>query len=330
MSQIAEMKLGAIAPWFGGKRTLAPVIVEELGKHRAYWEPFCGSMAVLLAKDPCQQETVCDLHADLTNLARVLAGPETSQGLYKMLQRLLCAEELFEGSRRYLAYNSEPGDEPDVMRAFHYFAFSWLGRNGLAGTHRALTSALALRYTPGGGSPTVRFASAVDSIPAWHERLRRVLILRRNAFDILPELPDDEDVAIYADPPYLLDTRSAGASKEQGSKYVHDFEPGLPAEPSGLFGGGEEKRPKDPHERLAKILRRFKKARVVISYYDSPRLLELYPGWVIRHLEANKNIASQNRRDQDGRTEAPEVLVLNGEGSLADSWKARAIEGGPR
>lgn len=40
----ATMKISAIAPWFGSKRTLAPRIVEVLGEHRAYWEPFCGSL----------------------------------------------------------------------------------------------------------------------------------------------------------------------------------------------------------------------------------------------------------------------------------------------
>ncbi len=48
---MSEAKITAIAPWFGGKRTLAPRIIEALGKHTAYWEPFCGSMAVLLAKN---------------------------------------------------------------------------------------------------------------------------------------------------------------------------------------------------------------------------------------------------------------------------------------
>lgn len=36
------MKIKAIAPWFGSKRTLAPRIVEELGKHFAYWEANCS------------------------------------------------------------------------------------------------------------------------------------------------------------------------------------------------------------------------------------------------------------------------------------------------
>ena len=71
MTEAAEdiPKIGAIAPWFGSKRSMAPIIVSELGPHSAYWEPFCGSMAVLMAKPPCIMETVNDLHADLINLA---------------------------------------------------------------------------------------------------------------------------------------------------------------------------------------------------------------------------------------------------------------------
>lgn len=54
----ADMKVKALAPWFGGKRTLAPRVIAELGEHRDYWEPFCGSMAVLLAKPVATYETV--------------------------------------------------------------------------------------------------------------------------------------------------------------------------------------------------------------------------------------------------------------------------------
>ena len=76
-------KIKAIAPWFGGKRAMAPAIVAELGKHTQYFEPFCGSMAVLFAKPPSQKETVCDLHGDLINLANVLQSDQ-SRELYDM------------------------------------------------------------------------------------------------------------------------------------------------------------------------------------------------------------------------------------------------------
>lgn len=69
---MSEMKVKAIAPWFGGKRTMAPDIVEQLGTHTQYFEPFAGSLSVLFAKPESQKETVCDLHGDATNLARVL------------------------------------------------------------------------------------------------------------------------------------------------------------------------------------------------------------------------------------------------------------------
>jgi hypothetical protein len=55
------MKINAIAPWFGSKRTLALRIVEAIGPHKVYWEPFVGSMAVLLAKAPAKMETVNDM-----------------------------------------------------------------------------------------------------------------------------------------------------------------------------------------------------------------------------------------------------------------------------
>lgn len=58
------MKITALLPWGGSKRTLAARIIHQLGPHRCYWEPFCGSMAVLLAKELATMETVNDLHGD--------------------------------------------------------------------------------------------------------------------------------------------------------------------------------------------------------------------------------------------------------------------------
>ena len=303
-----EMKMNAIAPWFGGKRTLAPVIVEELGKHRAYWEPFCGSMAVLLAKEPCSQETVCDLHEDLTNLAWVLADPVKAVELYERLNQVIFTEAIFEYAREVLQQKGPSFGSAD--RAYWYFIFSWMGRNGLAGTSRALTSAMAIRYTSGGGSPTIRFRSAKESIPPWHYRLQNALILRRDAFEVLPEIEDKEGTVIYIDSPYLFETRSSGAKFDQGAKYLHDFDEPARDEPAGNLFGGTKK--KDKHDLLAEALFRYKHSRVVISYYDHPRLRDLYAGWTFRSLDANKNMAAQNRRDMAGRTEAPEILIING------------------
>jgi DNA adenine methylase len=58
--------------YFGGKTTLAPQIAALLPPHRHYVEPYCGSLAVLLAKDPSPMETVNDLDQALVTFWRVL------------------------------------------------------------------------------------------------------------------------------------------------------------------------------------------------------------------------------------------------------------------
>jgi len=279
-------------PYFGGKRTLAPAIVEELGPHLAYVEPFCGSMAVLLAKPRSAQETVNDLHGDAVNLAMVLAS-EICRGLYDRLARTIMVEAIHLQARtRVTAEPACPTDGPEAVdeshvdRAYWFFVMSWMGRNGISGTTAAQTNQnIACRWTPGGGGGGVRFANAVESLPAWHQRLRSVMILNRDGFEIIERIADADGMAVYVDPPYLADSRSSG-------KYTHDFEP-------------------DDHKRLAHLLGRFQTARVVVSYYDHPDLQVLYPGWTIRRCDCNKTTSIQNNRGGKPTT-SPEVLLING------------------
>lgn len=273
------MKITALAPWFGGKRTLAPTIVAELGEHSAYWEPFCGSLAVLLDKPEASHETVNDLHGDLINLARVIADDELYGQLHDRAARVLCDERRRDESIAALRNATDPVD-----RAFHYFVIQWMGRNGFSGTVGCEKSSFAVRWTPNGGHGGQRFASAVNSIPAWHERLRRVMILQRDAFTLLEKIDDHPRVAIYCDPPYI----------DKAASYEHDFSA-------------------DDHKRLAVALSRFKQARVVVSYYRHELLEGLYPSdqWTHRCCAMGKGLYNAGKRGTTGK-EAPEVLLLNG------------------
>lgn len=302
---MVDAKVKAIAPWFGGKRTLADKVVKQLGKHTQYFEPFCGSAAVLFAKEPSQKETVNDLHGDLINLARVLQHEKSAETLYDRLQRTLFSQDLLEQARVHL--DSLPIDEVlafDPMyhqpteRAYWYFLASWMGRNGTAGTAR-LDYQIAVRWTKGGGSPTVRFKNAIESIPAWHQRLRNVVILHRDAFSILDRFEDCDGTVIYADPPYVSQTRGNGKSVKngRGGRYLHEFD-----HTGGMFG--------DDHERLAEILRGYCNARIIVSYYDCPRVRELYDGWTFIDCTMNKQLHAQNGRGARKKV-APEVLIVN-------------------
>lgn len=298
-----QPEITALAPWFGAKRSMASEIVQQLGKHTQYFEPFCGSMAVLLSKPKSRQETVNDLHGDLINLARVVQGAESAERLYAALNRTLFAEELLFEARDVLA-NQHERDEIDESRAYWFFVQSWMERNGVSGTERkhGAGSAIAVRYTANGGSPTVRFRSAADSLPAWHYRLQNVIILRRDALKIIPKFEDAESVAIYVDPPYVGESRT-GYKKSGGaqSRYVHEFS----------HGGNDLFAPGDDHEALAKILREFQSARVVVSYYDCPRVRELYRDWTFIDKTRNKALHNQGARGKR-EAEAPEVLIVNG------------------
>jgi DNA adenine methylase len=284
-------QITALAPWAGSKRTLAPRIVEAIGPHGAYFEPFCGSMSVLFEKQPARHEVVNDLNRDLVNVARVLQAPDLARDLLARLHFTLAAEEPYRDSRSRVL-DPHTGPLGDVERAYHAMVTWWLGRNGMAGTRQSRTS-FAARFTPRGGSGGVRFRSMIESVPFFVERLARVDVLNRDGFDVLAKIDDADGVAIYLDPPYL----------RKSFEYAHDFKTA-------------------DHCRLAAAASRFKRARVVVSYYDHPDLAGLYPPerWDWHRIEVTKMMRNTNTRAGAG-VKAVEVLLVNRRPADADSPK---------
>jgi len=283
---MVEMKIKAIAPWFGAKRNLAPVIVELIGKHKVYWEIFCGSMAVLLGKPPCGMETVNDLNGDLVNLARVIQDKKLSLKLYEKLSRTLYSSKLWEESKERWTDHCYDDGEVSVDRAYDFFVASWMGRNGVSGTKRC-NYQFVLRWCMGGGQGATRWGNVVRSMPAWHKRLQNVVIVQHDAFYLLENIKDEKGTVIYADPPYFV----------KSSKYVHDFEAA-------------------DHVRLAEMLGRFKKTKVIVSYYDDPRLEQLYPGWARPHVGTTRqplrNATKSKKSPAPSKSsKQQEVLLVN-------------------
>lgn len=297
------MNITGAVPWYGAKRgrVIRPRIIAELGPHRSYWEIFCGSMAVLFGKPVCSLETVNDLHGDLINLAQVMRHPTLGAMLYRRLRRVLFHEDVLQEAIAALSLPMPGplGDQARLQRAFWFFVHSWFVRNGYCGTVTTDPGSFAVRFTHSGGSPSRRWTSAVSSIPAMRKRLRQVVILRRDAFELLGDIADRDGVAIYADPPYLV----------KSCRYVHDFSGD--GSPPGLLGTSA-----DDHCRLAESLGRFKRARVVVSYYAHEHLTTLYPPGPWTHIDASVTKGLPNAGDSDGDdpapTKAPEVLIVNG------------------
>lgn len=287
----------ALAPWFGGKRTLAGEVVRQLGPHDTYFEPFCGSMAVLFRKPRTKFEQVNDLHGDLTNVAWVLQSRKLKARLLVALHDTLCSEAHYRHCREQLLkpFAADPA-APDWRRAYVALCVWWQGRSGMAGTRPSRTS-FAARFTSLGGTAGGRFRNMVECLPAFAARLGRADVLNRCGFEVLDKIKDRKHTAVYCDPPYV----------EKAAEYLHDF------------GDAD-------HGRLAAAVSRFRHARVVVSYYPHPKLEALYPRdrWTWVECDVSKNIMN-TRRATVGRR-AVELLIVNGPASPAT---ADLFGGGP-
>lgn len=309
MSAYPPMKIRATLPYFGGKRAMASDILDllcpDVSAVRQYFEPFHGSLAVLLElrdRGYAGPAVVNDLHELTHNLATVLSTPESAAEIAERLAVGLCHESAMRESAAYIdTHLGERGDGKLGFHfglAFHHLRFSWLHRSGMAGTEidwSAVAGGFAARWTSSGGDPAARFAAMRESIPGWWSRIQRTTFLCRDAIDVLAKVPDKPGVAIYLDPPYLRGSRSGG-------EYAVDFE--------DASGGLREH--EDDHARLAAAARRFGNARVAVSYYDDERLARLYPerdGWRAAALARNRNLS--NARQGSEGADSPEVLVCN-------------------
>lgn len=302
---LEPLRISALLPWFGGKRTMAPRIARECCREdgrppKSFWELCCGSMAVSLAMPRCSHHYVVDMHDDLINLARIIQDPRSGPEFYRRLRRVLNHETLFHEAKEALAaddrtklqafglFESAPISQLEpINRAILFFVVSWQGRNGVAGTER-VNYQPAVRWTSGGGHGAIRFAGAVETVPAFRRRMRDWTILQRDVFDVLAKIDDQDGTTIYIDPPYVRD----GEQRSGSCSYLHEFRPA-------------------EHQKLARALNRFRSVRVVVSYYDVPIVRELYQGWTIVDCITQKNLHVQNRRGV-GRCEAPECLLING------------------
>lgn len=245
-----------------------------------------------MAKPPCEMETVNDLHGDMINLAKVIQDSELGFKLYDKLARTLYCEQLFEEAKgrwtaapemKICSYPWCENFKPDFDRAYDFFVASWMGINGVSGTVR-YNYAFAVRWCVGGGQGARRWQSVVSSLPAWHKRLQNVVIIRRDAFELIGNIRDEKDAAIYCDPPYF----------EKSDKYVHDFEDA-------------------EHARLAESLRRFEKSLVIVSYYDCRQVRELYDGWeIINIAKSQQSLRNATRGPKKKpRKEQTEILIVN-------------------
>ena len=180
----------------GGKAYLARLIVPLMPEHSAYCEPFLGGGSVLLNKPKAGREIAGDLDADLVNLWQHLECV-----FFRTIVRTTpYREDIFEIAKRSLDI---PGDEPQ-NRAINYIVRNRFSRGGLGKTF-----ACSDRLRGGKPGDENAWDTIRAELPAIAERVRSVEFHCRPAMELIEQVWCDPKALIYADPPYLHETRTA-------------------------------------------------------------------------------------------------------------------------
>lgn len=232
----------------GSKWRIAKWIISHFPKHKSYLEPFFGSGAVLFNKLAGDIETINDLNGDIVNLFRVIR--QNPEALARAVYFTPHSREEYER-----AWNDSP--EKDVEKA-RIFIIKSLQSHGFRSCQKSgWKSDIAGRER---AYATRHWNELPDIIQEAAERLKQVQIEQMDAIELIKRFNHPE-VLIYADPPYLLSTRT-------GKQY--DFE---------MISEQE-------HCRLLEALMDHK-GYVVLSGYDSPLYNEYLKGWSKAEIQSN-------------------------------------------
>ena len=193
--------------WYGGKFSHLNWLLPLLPNTNQYCEPFAGSAAVLLNRDPSNVETYNDIDGDVVNFFRV--ARDRVEELTRMIALTPFSREEF-----YNAIHLPSTGVSELERARRFYVRARQARTGLAQTATLGRWANCKNTSRAGMSGVVsRWLGGVGALPEIAERLARVQIENRPALDVI-RLYDDEDTLFYCDPPYLHSTR--GDSKAYG------------------------------------------------------------------------------------------------------------------
>ena len=187
----------------GAKWGMAKEIVSLMPPHRSYLEPFFGSGAVLFNKPQSAIETVNDIDGDIVNFFRVLR--EQPDRLAKAISLTPYAREVFDD-----AHANRGTDAFD--RAYRFAIRSKMGHGFKTNQKTGFKVDVYARERSYCVSCWNRLpADLLDAAI----RLKSVQIENRPALDLIRRF-NCENVLIYADPPYLLETRG-------GKMYRHEM-----------------------------------------------------------------------------------------------------------
>ncbi len=241
--------------WYGGKYSHLDWLLPLLPQTTHYCEPFGGSAAVLINREPSPVETYNDVHGELVNFFRVLR--EQKDTLTEAIGLTPFSRAEFEA-----AINESPEELSELERARRFYILARQVRTGLAQKASSGRWAHCLLTSRAGMAGAVsRWLGAVEDLPLIAQRLLRVQIENAPAIEVIKRY-DSEETLFYCDPPYPHDSR--GDSNAYASEMTDT-----------------------QHRELAEVLRGVR-GKVAVSGYNCALMNELYGDW--KRTEAREKV----------------------------------------
>ena len=241
--------------WYGGKYSHLDWLLPLLPSSNHYCEPFGGSAAVLLNREPSPVETYNDLDGDVVNFFRTLR--DEREALVESIALTPFSREEF------VRAIEEPDDgATNLERARRFFVRARQVRTGLAQTASEGRWAQCRNTSRRNMSGAVsRWLGSVGNLAWVAARLLRVQIESRPALAVI-EAYDSPETLFYCDPPYPHESR--------GDSKAYSYE----------MSEAE-------HCRLSEALHSAQ-GKVALSGYRCALLEELYADW--RRVDAAEKI----------------------------------------
>lgn len=237
--------------WYGGRYNHLDWLLPLLPKCRHYCDPYGGSAAVLLNREPSPVETYNDLDGEVVNFFRVLRTD--SDAPLRALSLTPFSREEF-----YLACRAPSEELSDLERARRFYVRARQVRTGLAQTASLGHWANGKGTRRNGMSGVVsRWLGGIEALAEIAGRLLRVQIENRPALEVI-ELYDSSATLFYCAPPYPHESR--------GDANAYRYE--MTNEEHKAFTG-----------RLSRI-----QGKAAVSGYHCPLYDQLFKGW--RRIEA--------------------------------------------
>ncbi|MBL6707515.1 MAG: DNA adenine methylase [Planctomycetaceae bacterium] len=198
--------------YHGSKDPIAGEIVELMkgGEHLTYMEPFCGAASVLLAKDPSNTSEIAnDVYEHIYDFFSVLRDGELYEELVRLCQLTPFSEATWRRAQEILASDGVS----QVERAYGFYVSVQQSRQGL---QKDFATSSKTRTRGGRNEQVNAYFSGVNRLPEIHQRLQNVMFFNRDALKMI-ESQDLDSRLIYADPPYVPETRIAR------NAYLHEM-----------------------------------------------------------------------------------------------------------